>query len=465
MKKEHVLYLLSFLFGFSGIAQQTLYPNGAITDSLIVQDSTGQTYSLFLPSGYTQDREWPLVVISDLEDKQAKALQYLQEPAEQEGYILVASNAISDNASLANNMLRTGSLIRTVMQHLAIDKDRIYVAGFDLGARFSTLIPIFIEEVDGVISNGAPIPNIEVLVDRKPFHFIGIVGRRDFTFPDMVNVKRSLSRLKFPNHLLIHDEDTEWPSKANFKKAFQIFTLSAMAKGHVEKDEAFIAESWKEDLGTIESLRQKRKLLLAEQYSGELQRIYRPLKNVDSLKTTMKAIRKEKLYKNLRRGESNALLKETLLREDYLFYLDDDISTYNFNNLGWWDFQMSELDKFINANTSIEQAMGHRLKKYVNALIEDNINVLEEETTRDETALLLLWMMKTITEPSDYDFYLMVISHSAEKEDYGTAQFYLEELLKAGFRDKDKLNTLEHTGLFRISPDYKRILDRYFKES
>ena len=43
-------------------------------------------------------------------------------------------------------------------------------------------------------------------------------------------------------------------------------------------------------------------------------------------------------------------------------------------------------------------------------------------------------------------------------EDYGTAIFYLEELLKNGFTNQKKIYSLEHTALLRITPEFNALI-------
>ena len=159
------------------------------------------------------------------------------------------------------------------------------------------------------------------------------------------------------------------------------------------------------------------------------------------------------------------MLKESFVRDDYGYYLEEDILTYNFNNLGWWKFQMDELDKLDKSKDVFEQQMASRLRGFINALIYDNINIILGEKSVDTQALSFLHMLKTITDPSNYEYYLKIISNSAQREDYGTALFYLEELLKNGYTDKKALYDLEHTALLRITPEFNAVVDEYLKEA
>ena len=163
--------------------------------------------------------------------------------------------------------------------------------------------------------------------------------------------------------------------------------------------------------------------------------------------------------------ENAAFFKESLLREDYVYYLEEDLMTYNFNNLGWWSYQMQQIEGFKKGDTQAERRMGRRLDGFVNALVEDNIDLVRSDESVNEEALVLLLMLKTITEPGEMENYLKVVSLAAKNEDYGTALFYLEEALKNGFTDAEKLYQLEHTALFRITPEFNALVTKYLKDA
>jgi hypothetical protein len=109
--------------------------------------------------------------------------------------------------------------------------------------------------------------------------------------------------------------------------------------------------------------------------------------------------------------------------------------------------------------------MGNRLLGFVNALAADNIEMVQTNEVIDQDALAFLYMLKTILEPNNFEFYLKTVSLSAKNEDFGTALFYLEEALKKGFKDKEKLYGLEHTALLRITPEFNTLVSKYLKDA
>ncbi|WP_298928396.1 alpha/beta hydrolase [uncultured Allomuricauda sp.] len=464
MKKKYVLLFLAIFLLQHGFSQQMVLKKGTILDALPVNDSVPDTFSLYLPTDFTTEKKWPLLLIFDLEGKEKQALSMFVQAAEQEGYVLVAPR-ILDSVSLSNSMVKAGKVLNKVMSILPIHRGRVYSAGAASSARFANLVPIFIKNVKGVISIGSSIANTDLLNIKRAFHFIGITNKSDYNFTEMLATKKVLDRFRFPNQVLLYEEQKEWPDISYLKRSMQLFTLSAMAKGFVAKDSAYIDKAFNEDVLKANKLKNSQKLLLAEQYLSEMMSIYGAHKNLDSLRQIQKSIRRDQRFKTMRRTENAAFFKESLLKEDYQYYMEEDVITHNFNNLGWWSYQKSEIDKFISGSNSYEKEMGVRLLGYINALTEDNIDIVRSEALIDEDALALLYMLKTILEPQNFEFYLETITLSAKNEDFGTALFYLEEALKNGFKDADRLYSLEGTALLRITPKFNKLVEQYLKDA
>ncbi|MEM9649151.1 MAG: alpha/beta hydrolase [Bacteroidota bacterium] len=464
MKKRFTLLFLVVCIGQVAFSQQMVLKKGTILESLPVHDSLPDTFSLYLPSNFSTDKSWPLLVVFDLKGREKQTMSMFVSAAEDEGYILAAPK-VYDSLSLSNNIIKAGRSIKKVLDLLPIQKSRIYSVGAQAGARFANLVPLFIKEINGVISIGAAISNTELLDVKRPFHFVGIVDKKNFNYTPMLATEKVLDRYRFPNQILLYDGDKEWPDLSYLKKAMQLFTLAAMAKGNAPKDSAYVQNAFEQDVVKVDQLKNSGKLLHAEQYLGELMSIYGAHKNLDSLRLEQKNLRRDKQFRTMKRAENAAFLKESLLKEDYLYYMEEDLVSHNFNNLGWWNYQMDEINKFLDSPIVFEREMGSRLLGYVNALAEDNIDIVNAEDLIDEDALAFLYMLKTILEPQNFEFYLKIISLSAKNEDFGTALFYLEEALKKGFQDKERLYSLEDTALLRIDAKFNKLVAKYLKDA
>jgi len=463
MKKILLLVLLAT--SFTATAQQLVLKKGVVLDSVKVNDSIPESFTLYLPQKFEMTETWPIVFVFDTEGNGKRALSLFAQVAEKNGYILAASNNIHDSLSISKNVLISNRMFNSIYSMLPIKSDRSYTAGFSSGARLASVIPSFIKNIRGVISCGAPIANTELLTSKNPFQFIGIVGDKDFNYPDMLSLEKVLNKFRFPNQLLVFDGGHEWPSMDYLSKALEYLTLAAMVKDEASSDSELVSKTYSQNLGEVSSLMSSNKPLLADHRLSQMLRVYKGNGQLDSLKATQKSLRRSKAYRAQRRMQSAAFLKENLTKDDYDYYLEEDILTYNYNNLGWWTYQMEVLEKYVSGTNVFEERMAERLRSYINALIEDNIDLVNAHDPIDEEALNFLWMLKTITAPKEFKNYKKIISHNAKSSDYGTALFYLEELLKQGYTDKEELYSLENTTLLRITPEFNEIVEKYLKEA
>jgi len=465
---KRVLFLLLFVcLAYTGSSQtgQVVFKKGRIIDSIRINDSISETYKLYLPKKFDGKGTWPIIFVFDMDGKNSQVLNIFKEAAEENGFLLASSNDISDTLSISKNVLIASRMFQEVAALLPVNTNRFYTAGFTSGAKFASLVPFFIKQVKGVISCGSFVASVELVDDKNPFHFIGIVGNEDYNYTQMLQGRELLNKMKFPNNLLVFDGGDRWTDYSLIDKALKILTLSAIAKGNVAKNDEFVMNNYRQNLAELQKLLDSNQMLPANNLLNEIISVYRPHLEVDSLREKEKNLTKDKSYRAQRRLFNNVLLQELFIKEDYNYNLIDDLSALNYNNLGWWNYQMTELKKYDNKPDPFERQMGKRLLGYLNALIEDNIDIEMGYPIVNDEALSFLWMLKTITEPKAYTYYLKIISDSSKYEDFGTALFYLEELLKNGYEDKTRLYSLENTALLRIMPEFNAIINKYLKGS
>lgn len=463
MKK--LLLILTLSISFLATAQQLTLKKGVVMERIAINDTIPEDFALFLPSKFETSKLWPVLFVFDMQGRGDKVLRMFVDAAEKNSYILAASNNVNDTLSLTQNVLITKRMFNTVFSMLRINKERIYTAGFDGGARIASVMPTFMNQINGVISCGSTIGNKEVLSSKNPFHFIGVVGNRDYNYPEMIKMEKLFNLMKFPNQTLVFDGGHKWPAGQMLSYAMEILDLEAMAKNRIPKDSVFINETYRRNLNNANKLISQNKPLEAYHMLDEIMGIYKPLINVDSIKDSQKALRRSLNYKRQKRSRNSIMLKESFIKDEYDYSLEEDIYSYNYNNLGWWNYQMDVLKKYKESSDRMQKQMGERLEGYLNALIADYIDLIHLNSPLDEEALNYLWMLKTITSPDDFTYYLKVISLNAKVEDYGTALYYLEELLKRGYSNTDELYALENTALFRITPEFNELVAKYLKKA
>ena len=464
-KIKQPITLLVVCIPFFGIfAQKLTLKKGIIIDSLKVRESLPETYALYLPKDFELKERWPLLAVFSMEGNGKNEVTKFITMAERFGYVIAGSNAIHDSLSLSENLLRTKAMLDHVVNSLPINRSRTYTAGFTDGGRFANLVPILLKNVAGTLSINAAIVNVALLNGKKPFQFIGIADKTNFNYPILLKDEKILNNFKFPNSILSDNWSPEALSD-RMLQAFSYFELLSMSKGSVPKDTVFINDRFQSDVAYIDELLKAKRYIEAYNAMGETIEAFRVLKNVDTLREQQRNLKRNKSFRTQKREEDAAFFKEALLREDFALYLEEDVLTYNYNNLGWWNYQKNQLNRYMKGDNSAEQKMGHRLIGYLNALIDDNIDLVNNQKVIDEEALVFLYMLKTIIIPDNFENYFTVASIASKNEDYGTALFYLEEAIKNGLKSAKRLYKIPHTALLRITPEFNALVEKYFKEA
>src|SRR5690606_13262122 len=132
------------------------------------------------------------------------------------------------------------------------------------------------------------------------------------------------------------------------------------------------------------------------------------------------------------------------LMDDFIFYYNEDVEKANFENLGWWNFQKQQLQELTKGANRSEASMGYRLLDMLQKMSEAKTTSFEEERAPLEEKLMA-YMLATVFDQQDFAAYREVISLSTLDGDFSTALFYLEEMLKNGYKDLDTLYNIEGT--------------------
>jgi hypothetical protein len=466
MIKNYIFCTFLLVLTFS-LAQEnkTTLVKGKVIESLVINDSLNESVSLYLPTSFEMNKSWPLLLVTDLKEDAVGTVKRFSVAAEKNKYILVAPNSLSDTASISNNILKVKNALDFVFTILPIDRKRFYAGGIGYGGRFASLVPVFIKDVDGVLSINGTLANMDLLSVESKFHFIGLTTRENYSYTQMLVDEKILNARKFPNNLIVYDGSEGALEVQEVVRALTYFDMALMKKEEAYKDSLLINHQFQADLNQVYKEQKEGNYLLAHRDLLEMEEVYRDLVNTDTAKSLRKELRKDKNYRVLKRMQEGVLFNEGLKKEDFAYYVEEDLQTYNYNNLGWWNYKLSELKKDLSNDNPLKVQSAKRLIGYVNALVDDQVDIIKHGFADDVEALLLAHMLKTITAPENYDSYLKVISISAKNEDFGTAIYYLEELLKNGYKDKGGLYQLENTALLRITPEFNALLEQYLGDA
>lgn len=456
--------LIFFLFlSLQLSAQEFTVKKGMVVDNLKVSDTLDESYALYIPTGYENGRTWPTIFIFDGKGRGKAAAQLFRATAEQQGYIIVSSNSVDQQQDLEQNVLVAARLMQEATRILPVDNSQVATAGSMAGAKAASSIPLVFDNILGAIAVGDHWVNFNLIDKRKNFSFVGIVGDEQFSASGMKITSEALSNLQFPSQVYTYDGNEDWPASDIITSAVGSLTIDAMRRNLRPVDRRLLEELYQHDLGQVNKMMSLNQLINADNLLEIMEEKYSGFLDTSEIRSKQNQLARSRNYAEQKREQRTITDKENRLMDDFSYYLEEDIRTANFENLGWWNFQKRQLDS-LSQKSDGEAKMASRLTGFINEYVRLKRNELAESRVPLENKLVAN-MIQTIFDPEAFDAYRNIISLSAQDNDFETAFFYLEEMLKHGYKNMEALYNIEGTLGLRLTPTYNRIIESYLGSS
>ena len=166
------------------------FPRGQVVDDVKCENDASQSYVLYLPSNYSPDRAWPVLLAFDPRANAKAPVTTYQAAAEKYGYILAASKN-SRNGPYNIGIAAAHAMYQDVTTRFKADLKRVYATGHSGGSRLAMGLAIQIDKGNfaGVIASSAafPFPNPP---ERLDFPVFGTAGTEDFNYVEMQRFDR-----------------------------------------------------------------------------------------------------------------------------------------------------------------------------------------------------------------------------------------------------------------------------------
>ena len=217
-----------------GVAAQS-FARGVIVDEVRCADDPSETYALYLPSDYTPDRAWNLLLAFHPAARGQVLVETYRAAAERYGYVVAASTT-SRNGSWDVSAKAVRAMSRDVGRRFTIDAGRLYLTGHSGGARVAMEVALGPNDVAGVIASSAGFP------DAKPrrlvrFAVFATAGTEDFNY---LELRRLDAALTSPHFLHVFDGGHTVPPAAVATEAIEWLEIAAMRSGRRVVDAALV---------------------------------------------------------------------------------------------------------------------------------------------------------------------------------------------------------------------------------
>lgn len=229
----------------AGSTESVAVTPGKLAPRVVCAGNESQSYAVYLPSAYTAERAWPILYCFDPVGMGHRPVEIFQEAAERHGYIVVGSNN-SRNGPWKAIVDSARAMLGDVRRRFRLDPKRQYTTGFSGGARAACSAAADYG-LAGVIGCGAGFPSAGY-PEKIGFVYFGAVGREDFNYSEMQDVMTELTKRGVPQRLAVFEGSHTWLPPALAVEALTWMDLQATRSGTKPKDDAFIAQAYRDAL-------------------------------------------------------------------------------------------------------------------------------------------------------------------------------------------------------------------------
>jgi len=298
---------LSITLGALPVPAQDL-PRGQIVDEVKCPGDPTQTYAVYIPSWYSPDRAWSLLIAFHPAARGRAMVEKYQAAAEVYGYIVAGSNN-SRNGSSQASLRSIRAMLPDLGQRFLIDPKRLYLTGMSGGARVAMQVALGTKVAAGVIASSAGYPDGEPR-GSVPFVVFGTAGTEDFNYIEMRNLDRALTT---PHRLVIFEGGHTLPPDDVALEAIEWLELQAMKAGRRPRDQALIERIFNKRQQAIAATAAP---VAAAHLLNDLVDDFTGLRNVSAVAARASALSKQKDVKNaLARERSDDDAEAVMLQE------------------------------------------------------------------------------------------------------------------------------------------------------
>ena len=305
------------LFCGSGLAQvvPSSFPAGEVIPKVVCRADSKQSYALYLPSGFSAARKWPILYAFDPGARGEVAVEAVRAAAEKFGYIVVASNN-SRNGPMADSIAAANAVWHDTQERFPVEEQRRYLAGMSGGARLATAIALSCNGcIAGVIANAAGFPIGKAPQLGVKFAYFGAVGDADFNYGEFVELRKQLDAAGAQYRIRTFEGGHGWAPLEVWLEALNWMDIRAMAAGILPRDPARIQQTADEELAKARALQARNNLLAAVRQYQSLVRDFKGLTDVSSAEHSLAELGKDKAVRGEEKQEASALEQQARISD------------------------------------------------------------------------------------------------------------------------------------------------------
>jgi predicted esterase len=442
------------------------FARGQVIEKVVCKADAQQAYALYLPSGYTPDKRWPILYAFDPRAEGKTPVELFREAAERYGWIVVGSLNSQNGPSVNNSKDAPKAMWEDTHARFSIDDGRVYTTGFSGGARLASWIAYSCKGcVAGVIACGAGF-NTRMNINKStpaaelPFVLFGTVGTDDFNFGELKNLDNLLSSIKIPHRITVFEGGHMWPPKELSTRAVEWMEIEAMKAGKRAKDEALIEELWKREMERAGAAESSKKIYDAYLAYAALVTDFRGLRSVSEAESKLSLLRETAEVKRAIREDAEQIRRQDELTNQ-LLALQEQRKDVEARTTAYGEFRriLDDLRKKAREpEDSMERRLARRTRSNVFAIYyETGWNLLQGR--KDYAAAVAnLEVAAQIADQNPQVQYELAQAYALNGEKKKALEA-LRRAVEKGFNDSAQMNSSQALEPLRKEAEYQKILE------
>ena len=434
---------------------------GVLQESVACQANPGQSYAAYLPSNFSLNKTWPVILCFEPAARGPIPVNLFMEAAENYGYLVFASN----NSRNYNEQLIADSvnaLWTEVMNRYPVDSNRIYAAGMSGGARIATRLADQTGKIAGVIACAAGY-SIECSPSKgDPYVFAGIMGDLDFNYSEFKNLEDSLFEADIPFHMFYFEGTHGWPPREYCNRALEWLELQAMKKKLQPANSSWLETLYSQEMSSVQESRQDGQEFLAFRMLTQIVRDFDGLHDIQNAKILLAQLEQSKSVEKAVKNEKKQLQHEEQIqapffkRLKYIGYSGFDVFQGK-ENLNWFSREYPKLHKRTENETDpMAKKMYQRVESSLLTYCLEMMIVSLNQNELDQAEMYYQFsdLMKPDTVSMTYNL-ACLRARQGKLEEAVTA---LEKAVRLGYKNRAGIENDSDLDAIKSLEGYKKII-------
>lgn len=417
-----VYFFLLIFFLSTRLAAQDIPVDSVIKISC--SSDAAQTYSLYLPKGFTTTKKYPVLLFLDPGGRGEVPVIRYRSVADKYGIILTCSYN-SRNFDAASSVNAIEAIHKDLLERFPVGISKTWLAGFSGGARMASFYAETHDRIDGVIACGAAFAGERSTAYARKIPFAWIVGIADMNFEEMLQANETLDQADQSSLLLLFNGGHSWPPVEQLSiAAYWLSGEESLLPGQPAIDEQL-----------QKMIRDEKVMYHAWLEANEYKQLNGFEKTADSLR---QQIESAKGFKQSRRSFSESMEEERKYMDEFslLFSQSVAVNDISISNDDTWKAMSSKLNR--NSSNEYYQLSGERKFDFSWRLCSENyfqFMEIRQYGQAYKTAYILSFF-----QPAHLNSYYLMARAAAGLMDRSLCLKNLKQAIRKGGITKEKIN-------------------------